>query len=388
MPRSAPRIPRPDLQLIEIHREDIERLPELMALLRPARQRFIVFCDDLSFDADDTSYKSLKTMLEGGIEGRPDNVIFYATSNRRHLLAREMVENERSTAINPGEAVEEKVSLSDRFGLWLGFHRCSQDEYLAMVEGYVAHYRIPLAGDELRREALEWATTRGSRSGRVAWQYVQDLAGRLGVALRRLEPAAAPAQSTFASRPVEILRGIDRRRALANLEVQLRRGHVAGLAGFGDHLAALDAVAALDHDFAGVGIGGDEAVAVAHQHQIAVALELVAGIGDDAVFRRLDRRALGHREIDAVVLQAVRLGAEAGDDPAAHRPAEGRHAAAGFGGFCRRLPRRPARPARQAGRCGAIPRPQAIRPAAHCRGARRCGCRRCRDGASMLRPEW
>jgi uncharacterized protein len=171
------------LRLIEIHREDIESLPELMTLLRKARQRFIVFCDDLSFDAEDTSYKSLKTMLEGGIEGRPDNVIFYATSNRRHLLAREMVENERSTAINPGEAVEEKVSLSDRFGLWLGFHRCSQDEYLAMVEGYVARYLIPFAGDELRREALEWATTRGARSGRVAWQYVHDLAGRLGVAL-------------------------------------------------------------------------------------------------------------------------------------------------------------------------------------------------------------
>ncbi len=169
------------LKLIEIHREDIESLPELMGLLRDQRQRFIVFCDDLSFDAEDTSYKSLKTMLEGGIEGRPDNVIFYATSNRRHLLARDMVENERSTAINPGEAVEEKVSLSDRFGLWLGFHRCSQDEYLAMVEGYVARYRVPFAGDELRREALEWATTRGARSGRVAWQYVQDLAGRLGV---------------------------------------------------------------------------------------------------------------------------------------------------------------------------------------------------------------
>ena len=175
--------PAAGLRLIEIHREDIESLPELMAMLRPARQRFVVFCDDLSFDADDTSYKSLKTMLEGGIEGRPVNVIFYATSNRRHLLAREMVENERSTAINPGEAVEEKVSLSDRFGLWLGFHRCSQDEYLAMVEGYISHYRIPIAADELRREALEWATTRGARSGRVAWQYVQDLAGRLGVAL-------------------------------------------------------------------------------------------------------------------------------------------------------------------------------------------------------------
>jgi uncharacterized protein len=173
--------PSPGLKLVEIHREDIESLPELMTMLRAAAQRFIVFCDDLSFDAEDTSYKSLKTMLEGGIEGRPENVIFYATSNRRHLLAREMVENERSTAINPGEAVEEKVSLSDRFGLWLGFHRCSQDEFLAMVEGYIAHYRIPLSDTELRREALEWATTRGSRSGRVAWQYVQDLAGRLGV---------------------------------------------------------------------------------------------------------------------------------------------------------------------------------------------------------------
>ncbi len=179
--------PTPGLKLIEIHREDIESLPELMAMLRNAPQRFIVFCDDLSFDAEDTSYKSLKTMLEGGIEGRPDNVIFYATSNRRHLMSREMMENERSTAINPGEAVEEKVSLSDRFGLWLGFHRCSQDEFLAMVEAYVAHYRIPLSGDELRREALEWATTRGARSGRVAWQYVQDLAGRLGV---RLNPEA------------------------------------------------------------------------------------------------------------------------------------------------------------------------------------------------------
>jgi hypothetical protein len=173
--------PKAGLKLIEIHREDIESLPELMAMLRHARERFIVFCDDLSFDAEDTSYKSLKTMLEGGIEGRPENVIFYATSNRRHLMARDMVENERATAINPGEAVEEKVSLSDRFGLWLGFHRCSQDEYLAMVDGYVARYRVPISGEELRREALEWATTRGARSGRVAWQYVQDLAGRLGV---------------------------------------------------------------------------------------------------------------------------------------------------------------------------------------------------------------
>src|SRR4051812_2110471 len=171
------------LKLVEIHREDIETLPELMTLLRGSRYRFIVFCDDLSFDAEDTSYKSLKAVLEGGIEGRPENVILYATSNRRHLMSRDMMENERSTAINPGETVEEKVSLSDRFGLWLGFHRCSQDEYLAMVEGYVGHFKIPVGADDLRREALEWATTRGSRSGRVAWQYVQDLAGRLGVRL-------------------------------------------------------------------------------------------------------------------------------------------------------------------------------------------------------------
>ncbi len=172
------------LKLVEIHREDIESLPELMAITRGSSYKFIVFCDDLSFDSDDTSYKSLKAVLEGGIEGRPDNVIFYATSNRRHLLSRDMIENERSTGINPGEAVEEKVSLSDRFGLWLGFHRCSQDEYLAMVNGYISHYAIPVEAEPLRREALEWATTRGSRSGRVAWQFVQDLAGRLGVALK------------------------------------------------------------------------------------------------------------------------------------------------------------------------------------------------------------
>ena len=171
------------LKLIEIHREDIESLPDLMAIIRGASYRFIVFCDDLSFDAEDTTYKSLKALLEGGIEGRPDNVIFYATSNRRHLMSRDMMENERSTAINPGEAVEEKVSLSDRFGLWLGFHRCSQDEYLAMVKGYCSHFGIRLAEDELEHEALEWSTTRGSRSGRVAWQFTQELAGRLGVRL-------------------------------------------------------------------------------------------------------------------------------------------------------------------------------------------------------------
>jgi len=175
---------RGPLKLVEIHREDIESLPELMAVTRASRYRFILFCDDLSFDNDDTSYKSLKAVLEGGIEGRPDNVIFYATSNRRHLLSRDMIENERSTGINPGEAVEEKVSLSDRFGLWLGFHRCSQDEYLAMIDGYVAHYKVKADTEQLHRDALEWSTTRGSRSGRVAWQFIQDLAGRLGVALK------------------------------------------------------------------------------------------------------------------------------------------------------------------------------------------------------------
>jgi uncharacterized protein len=179
------RKPADRLKLIEIHRADIESLPELMDLLRSSPFHFIVFCDDLSFDGNDASYKSLKAVLEGGIEGRPDNVILYATSNRRHLLSREMIENERSTAINPGEAVEEKVSLSDRFGLWLGFHRCSQDEYLAMVKGYCDHFGIKLGEEELEREALEWSTTRGSRSGRVAWQFTQELAGRLGVRLTR-----------------------------------------------------------------------------------------------------------------------------------------------------------------------------------------------------------
>ena len=177
------RKPADRLKLIEIHREDIESLPALMDLLRSSDFRFIVFCDDLSFDGNDASYKSLKAVLEGGIEGRPENVILYATSNRRHLLSRDMIENERSTAINPGEAVEEKVSLSDRFGLWLGFHRCSQDEYLAMVRGYCSHFGIKIADEELEREALEWSTTRGSRSGRVAWQFTQELAGRLGVKL-------------------------------------------------------------------------------------------------------------------------------------------------------------------------------------------------------------
>lgn len=173
----------PSLKLIEIHREDIESLPSLMKQIRDLPNRFLVFCDDLSFDNDDTSYKSLKAVLEGGIEGRPGNVIFYATSNRRHLLPRDMIENERSTAINPAEAVEEKVSLSDRFGLWLGFHKCSQEDYLDMVNGYAAHYGLEIDPDSLRTQSLEWATTRGSRSGRVAFQFIQDLAGRLGKAI-------------------------------------------------------------------------------------------------------------------------------------------------------------------------------------------------------------
>ena len=170
----------PRLKLIEIHREDIATLPAALATMRDAPHRFIVFCDDLSFDYDDTSYKSLKAVLEGGIEGRPENVLFYATSNRRHLMPRDMVDNESSTAINPSEAVEEKVSLSDRFGLWLGFHNASQDDYLAMVRAYAKHFGLDIDDAALRREALEWSMTRGARSGRVAWQFTQDLAGRLG----------------------------------------------------------------------------------------------------------------------------------------------------------------------------------------------------------------
>jgi predicted AAA+ superfamily ATPase len=180
---ASDKLDRP-LKLIEIHREDIDTLPKLMGLLKAAPYRFILFCDDLSFDHDDTSYKSLKAALEGGVEGRPGNVIFYATSNRRHLLPRDMIDNERSTAINPSEAVEEKVSLSDRFGLWLGFHKCSQDEYLDMIDGYVRYHDLAIDPGQLRAEALEWATTRGSRSGRVAWQFTQDLAGRLGKPLK------------------------------------------------------------------------------------------------------------------------------------------------------------------------------------------------------------
>ena len=176
--------PRAELQaclkLVEIHREDIATLPRALSVMCKSPHRFIVFCDDLSFDHDDTSYKSLKAVLDGGIEGRPDNVIFYATSNRRHLMPRDMVDNERATAINPGEAVEEKVSLSDRFGLWLGFHSCTQDQYLTMVHGYADYHHLAIEREALDRDALEWAITRGGRSGRVAMQYIQDLAGRLG----------------------------------------------------------------------------------------------------------------------------------------------------------------------------------------------------------------
>jgi len=168
------------LILIEVHREDIASLPQLLRLLRSDGRRFLLFCDDLSFDKDDNSYKSLKAALEGGIEGRPGNVLFYATSNRRHLMPRDLVDNERATAINPGEAVEEKVSLSDRFGLWLGFHNCSQDDYLAMVESYAGHFGLKIAPEELRAKALAWAMGRGGRSGRVAWQFIQDIAGELG----------------------------------------------------------------------------------------------------------------------------------------------------------------------------------------------------------------
>ncbi|WP_105401184.1 ATP-binding protein [Neorhizobium sp. T7_12] len=173
------------LKLVEVHREDIASLPALLDILKTSGQRVIVFCDDLSFDHDDTAYKSLKAALDGGIEGRPDNVLFYATSNRRHLLPRHMMENEQSTAINPSEAVEEKVSLSDRFGLWLGFHKCSQDDYLTMINGYAEYFELGLDQQTLHHEALEWATTRGGRSGRVAWQYIQDLGGRLRKPLSR-----------------------------------------------------------------------------------------------------------------------------------------------------------------------------------------------------------
>ncbi|WP_027237131.1 ATP-binding protein [Leisingera caerulea] len=174
----------PDLKLVELQREDLPSVARLLNHLRGSEHRFILFCDDLSFSHDDQHYKSLKAVLDGGIEGRPENVVFYATSNRRHLMPRDMIENERSSAINPSEAVEEKVSLSDRFGLWLGFHPCDQDDYLAMIAGYCAAYGVKVDAEGLRAEAVEWQATRGARSGRVAWQFFTDLAGRHGVALR------------------------------------------------------------------------------------------------------------------------------------------------------------------------------------------------------------
>ncbi|WP_300031199.1 ATP-binding protein [uncultured Roseobacter sp.] len=174
-----------ELRIVELHREDLPSVGRLLNLLRDVPYRFILFCDDLSFGHDDAHYKSLKAVLDGGIEGRPDNVVLYATSNRRHLMPRDMIENERGTAINPSEAVEEKVSLSDRFGLWLGFHPCDQDEYLSMIRGYCDAWGVEISDDALRAEAIEWQATRGSRSGRVAWQYFTDLAGRQGVALSK-----------------------------------------------------------------------------------------------------------------------------------------------------------------------------------------------------------
>ncbi|MBE9606397.1 ATP-binding protein [Acetobacteraceae bacterium H6797] len=168
------------LALIEIQREDIRTLPELLNILRASSRRSVVFCDDLSFEREDADYKALKSVLDGGIEGRPSNVLFYATSNRRHLMPRDMIDNERSTSINPGEAVEEKVSLSDRFGLWIGFHNCDQPTFFAMIEGYAKEFRLPIEPEALHAEAVEWSVTRGGRSGRVAWQFIQDLAGRLG----------------------------------------------------------------------------------------------------------------------------------------------------------------------------------------------------------------
>jgi predicted AAA+ superfamily ATPase len=171
------------LALVEIHREDIPSLPRLLALLRNSPRRVLLFCDDLSFDAADESYKSLKAVLEGGVEGRPGNVVFYATSNRRHLMSRDMIENERSTAIHPGETTEEKVSLSDRFGLWLGFHNLDQATFFAIIEGYAKAFGLPISQGELHAQAIEWSMSRGARSGRVAWQFIQDLAGRLGKTL-------------------------------------------------------------------------------------------------------------------------------------------------------------------------------------------------------------
>jgi hypothetical protein len=181
------------LVLVEIHREDVRSLPDLLNVLRVRSRRCLILCDDLSFEREDSDYKALKSILEGGIEGRPDNVLFYATSNRRHLMPRDMIENERSTAISPSESTEEKVSLSDRFGLWLGFHNCDQDTFFAMVDGYATSMQLPIATEALHAAAIEWSMTRGARSGRVAWQFIQDLAGRLGVRQNSPRPLAGEA---------------------------------------------------------------------------------------------------------------------------------------------------------------------------------------------------
>jgi uncharacterized protein len=174
----------PNITLIEIHREDIETLPLVMRQVRRSQARVLLFCDDLSFEGADTRYKALKAALEGGIEGRPENLLFYATSNRRHLVSRDIMENESTVAINPRDSVDDKVALSDRFGLWIGFHTCSQDDYFEMIRSYAAHYQLPISWDAIAPQAIEWSATRGARSGRVAWQFVQDLAGRLGVPLK------------------------------------------------------------------------------------------------------------------------------------------------------------------------------------------------------------
>ena len=295
-------------------------MPVLMALTRGSLHRFIVFCDDLSFDAEDTTYKSLKAVLEGGIEGRPDNVIFYATSNRRHLMSRDMMENERSTAINPGETVEEKVSLSDRFGLWLGFHRCSQDEYLAMVDGYVTYYKIPAQ----RRSATP-------RRARMVDHARFPLRSR-GMAIRAGFGRTARGRAERLG-TAEVLGRVDRCRTFPDLEMQLRRGYVAGLPRVRDHLPALDRVAALDHQLARMGVRRHEPVRVTDQHQVAVAFELIAGVSNHAIIGRFDWRAFWYRKIDPVILGTVWFAAESRNDPAANWPTERRHRAARFRGL-------------------------------------------------------
>ena len=291
--------PGPGAELIEIHREDIESLPELMTLLRATRVRTIIFCDDLSFDVDDTTYKSLKAVLEGGIEGRPENVIFYATSNRRHLMPRDMMENEldRDQSRRGGRGT---VSLSDRFGLWLGFHRCSQDEFLEMVQGYVAHYRVPpnprhcvrrrwngRRRADRDRDVSPGSTCKTSRGGSASPSRSRPPRADQALEVKPRSDRVRSLAPYLAAR--QILRRIDGGRALAHFEVQLRARHVAGLAGLADHLTALDGLALLHVQFAGVRVGGDEAVRVAHQHEIAVTLQFAARVGNDTVFGGLDR---------------------------------------------------------------------------------------------------